>query len=412
MSSSTRLHARPLSSNNLIFGLDAVLVLVAFGLLLMGLLMVFSATIGMQGKSVVTNFTHFKKQIIFTGMGAFLAMIAIYIPVNFWSKYSFSILCICAFMMLVLLFVGKEINGSSRWIRVGPINIQPAEIVKLMSVAYIASYLARKREMLDEFTRGIVIIGAVVAVIGGLLLMQPDFGSLVVILFTSAAMMFLGGVKLRHMLVCVTGLAVLVPILIVTQPYRMKRVLSFGDPFADYEGAGYQLAQSLIAIGRGELFGVGIGGSIQKLSYLPHPHNDFILAVIGEELGLTGIALVICLFAIFLWRTFMIARKAEESGMYYGARFAQGIGLLVIIQALINIGVNLGALPTKGLNLPFISYGGSSILMNFVGLGILFAIDRQSRARSFKNPYLESASNTHIDPLLKSNNGVTRPRYG
>jgi len=412
MSSASRLQARPLNSNNLLFGLDSVLLLVAFTLILLGLLMVFSATIGMQGKSVVTNFAHFKKQAIFVGTGFFLASIMVFIPVNFWNRYSFSILCGCALMMLVLLFVGKEINGSARWIRIGPINVQPAEIVKLMSIAYIASYLARKQEVLEDFTRGILIIGAVVAVIGVLLLLQPDFGSLVVILFTAATMMFLGGIKLKHMFLCATGLIVTIPVLIATQPYRMNRVLSFSDPFANYEGAGYQLAHALIAIGRGEFFGVGIGGSIQKLSYLPHPHNDFILAVIGEELGLLGIFLVISLFAVFLWRAFMIARQAEDAGMSYGARLAQGIGLLIIIQALINIGVNLGALPTKGLNLPFISYGGSSTLVNFVALGILFSIDRQSRARSFKAPDIDDGYTANLDPILKAQAGVARHKYG
>lgn len=398
--SSSKLHARPRMDSNHILGIDASLLFVSLSIILIGLVMVFSATIGMQGKSLTTNFSHFNKQMIFVVAGSVFAFITMWIPINFWERYSFSILCACAVIMTVLIFVGQEVNGSARWIRIGPVNIQPAEIVKLMCVAYIASYLARRREVLDEFTRGIVVIGVVVAVLGGLLLLQPDFGSLMVILGTVSVMMFLGGVKLTHMLLCLVGLLILVPVLIVTQPYRMQRVLSFSDPFADSFGSGYQLSHALIAIGRGEFFGVGIGGSIQKLSYLPHAHNDFIFAVIGEELGLLGITLVISLFAIFLWRAFMIARQAEDVGMFYGARLAQGIGMLIIIQAIVNMGVNLGIFPTKGLNLPFISYGGSSALVSFVSLGILFAVDRQSRERSYRPAKIQS---TEVDDLLKPN---------
>ena len=396
-----RIHARPLPSNNNTFGVDSTLLFVSMCIVFLGLVMVFSATIGIQGKSLTTNFAHFYKQLAFVSAGVIFAWITSYIPIQFWEKYSFNILCLCALTMSALLVVGQEVNGSARWIRLGPVNIQPAEVVKLMCVAYIASYLARRREVLDEFTRGIVIIGLVVAILGGLLLMQPDFGSLMVILSTVAVMMFLGGVKLSHMFMCLIGLAVLIPVLVITQPYRMQRVLSFSDPFADSYGAGYQLAHALIAIGRGEFFGVGMGGSIQKLSYLPHAHNDFIFAVIGEELGLAGIILVISLFAVFLWRTFMIARQAEGAAMFYGARLAQGIGMLIILQAMINIGVNLGVFPTKGLNLPFISYGGSSALVNFVALGILFAIDKQSRARDFRPAEIRSST---LEPLLKPDN--------
>ena len=398
MLSSSRLHARPRMDSNHILGVDASLLFVAMSIVLIGLVMVFSATIGMQGKSLTTNFDHFNKQLIFVIAGSVFAFITMWIPISFWERYSFSILCTCAVIMTVLVFIGQEVNGSARWIRVGPVNIQPAEIVKLMCVAYVASYLARRREVLDEFTRGIVIIGLVVAVLGGLLLLQPDFGSLMVILGTVSVMMFLGGVKLTHMLLCLLGLLILIPVLIITQPYRMQRVLSFSDPFADSFGSGYQLSHALIAIGRGEFLGVGIGGSIQKLSYLPHAHNDFIFAVIGEELGLFGIILVISLFAVLLWRAFMIARQAEDAGLFYGARLAQGIGMLIIIQAIVNMGVNLGVFPTKGLNLPFISYGGSSALVSFVSLGILFAVDRQSRERSYRPAKIQS---NDVDDLFK-----------
>lgn len=395
--SSSRVHARPISSDTKVMGVDSMLLFISMSIVLLGLLMVFSSTIGMQGKNLTTNFAHFNKQLIFVSAGVVFAWVSSHIPIQFWEKYSFNILCGCALVMFVLIIVGDKVNGSARWIKIGPINVQPAEVVKLMCVAYIASYLARRREVLDQFTRGIVIIGAVVSVLGVLLLLQPDFGSLMVILCTVGVMMFLGGVKLLHMVVCVLGLIVLVPILIIAEPYRMKRVFSFGDPFSDIYGAGYQLSHALIAVGRGEFFGVGVGGSIQKLSYLPHAHNDFIFAVIGEELGLVGIVLVISLFAVFLWRAFMIARQAEGAGMVYGARLAQGIGMLLVIQAVVHAFVNLGMFPTKGLNLPFISYGGSSALVNFVALGILFAVDKQSRQRDFRR---SESKESGLDPLL------------
>lgn len=397
MMGSSRVHARPAASDAKVMGVDPMLLFVSMSIVLLGLLMVFSSTIGMQGKNLTTNFTHFNKQLVFVCIGVVGAWITSHIPLRLWEKNSFIILCCCAVLMLFLIIVGSKVNGSVRWIKLGPINVQPAEIVKLMCVAYIASYLARRRDVLDQFTRGIVIIGVVVFVLGVLLLMQPDFGSLMVILSTVSVMMLLGGVKGLHMFFCGLGLILLVPILVIFEPYRLKRVLSFSDPFLDAYGDGYQLSHALIAVGRGEFFGVGVGGSIQKLSYLPHAHNDFIFAVIAEELGLIGIVLVISLFAVFMWRTFMIARQAEDVGMFYGARLAQGIGMLLIIQAMVHAFVNLGMFPTKGLNLPFISYGGSSALVNFVALGILFAVDKQSRKRGFRSV---TSRETNLDPLL------------
>ena len=226
----------------------------------------------------------------------------------------------------------------------------------------------------------------VLGIVAGLLLAQPDFGSFFVIACTVGLMMFLGGVRISHMMVCGGFVLVAIFFMIKMAPYRMQRVLSFRDPFADAYDTGYQLVHSLIAIGRGEFFGVGLGGSIQKLYYLPHAHNDFILAVIGEELGLLGITLVIALFIILLYRIFVIARRADDAGLMYGARLAQGIGSLLIIQAIVNIGVNLGVLPTKGLTLPFISYGGSSILVSCAAMGMVFAVDKQSKVRQVAPP--------------------------
>ncbi len=382
------LQARPKLTETNPFGVDSILLATMVTLLLLGLTMVFSSTIALQDQSLQTNFSHLTQQSVFMLMGISGAYIVSLIPIVVWQKLSLPLLILTMLLMVVLVLsgIGVEVNGSKRWISLGSFRLQPAEIVKLVMVIYIASYLTRRREVLNEFTRGIIIIGAVLAIVAGLLLAQPDFGSFVVIVSTVGLMMFLGGVRIMHMLLCSVFIVSAIVMMVVTAPYRMKRVLSFRDPFADAYDTGYQLVHSLIAIGRGEFFGVGLGGSIQKLYYLPHAHNDFILAVIGEELGLVGIVLVISLFAILLKRVFVIARRAEDAGIVYGARLAQGIGLLLIIQATINIGVNLGVLPTKGLTLPFISYGGSSILISCAAIGMVFAVDKQSKVRQVVPP--------------------------
>jgi cell division protein FtsW len=248
-------------------------------------------------------------------------------------------------------------------------------------IIYAAGYLTRKQAQIQQFTQGILNIGLVLVVLGFLLLMQPDFGSFFVITAAVGLMMFLGGIRVSHTLLCLTLAAVVMFALVSMSEYRWQRVMSFRDPWSDPFNTGFQLTQALIAIGRGEILGVGLGASIQKLYYLPHANNDFILAVIGEELGLLGLILVISLFATLLYRALVIARAAEMIGRIYAARLAQGVGFLLVVQALVNIGVNLGVLPTKGLTLPFISYGGSSMLVCCTAMGLLFAVDRQNRQR-------------------------------
>jgi len=400
------LQARPKISSDTPMGVDATLLLTFAILMLLGLTMVFSSTIALQDKSLQTNFSHFQKQTVFMLVGSVGAYIISFIPVQVWQRMSMPLLGAAILVMLILVFTkaGVEVNGSTRWISFGGFRIQPAEFVKLIMIVYMASYLTRRREQLYEFTRGILIIGVVLGIIAGLLLAQPDFGSFFVIACTVGLMMFLGGVRISHMLVCGTFVLIAIFFMVKMAPYRMQRVLSFRDPFADAYDTGYQLVHSLIAIGRGEFLGVGLGGSIQKLYYLPHAHNDFILAVIGEELGLLGIILVISLFILLLRRIFVIARRADDAGLMYGARLAQGIGSLLIIQAIVNIGVNLGVLPTKGLTLPFISYGGSSILVSCAAIGMVFAVDKQSKVRQVAPPRASMMSHgiykKHSDPKI------------
>jgi cell division protein FtsW len=363
-------------------GVDSVLLGVYISLLMLGLVMVFSSTISMGDSDLQTNMSHFWRQLVYVMMGVSISVAISTIPVWLWQKSSILLLILAFALLMLLLMIGVEVNGSRRWLSVFGFRLQPAEFAKLAMVIYAASYLTRKQAQIEQFTQGILNIGIVLALIGFFLLLQPDFGSFVVITAAVGLMMFLGGIRISHTILCLSLAGVVMFLLVSMSDYRMQRVMSFRDPWADPFDTGFQLTQALIAIGRGEIFGVGLGASIQKLYYLPHANNDFILAVIGEELGLLGIVLVIVLFALLLHRALVIARAAELVGKIYAARLAQGIGFLLVFQAAINIGVNLGVLPTKGLNLPFISYGGSSMLVCCAAMGMLFAVDRQTRTRT------------------------------
>ncbi|MFT4630022.1 MAG: cell division protein FtsW [Arenicella sp.] len=363
-------------------GVDSVLLGVFISLLMLGLVMVFSSTISMGDSDLHTNMSHFWRQVVFIIVGVTITVAISTIPVWVWQKSSIFLLVLAFLLLMLLLVVGVEVNGSRRWLSLFGFRFQPVEFAKCAMVIYAASYLTRKQAQIEQFTQGILNIGIVLALLGFLLLLQPDFGSFVVITAAVGLMMFLGGIRISHTIVCLSLASVVMFVLVSMSDYRMQRVMSFRDPWADPFDSGFQLTQALIAIGRGEIFGVGLGASIQKLYYLPHANNDFILAVIGEELGLLGIVLVIALFALLLHRALVIARAAELVGKIYAARLAQGLGFLLVFQAGINIGVNLGVLPTKGLNLPFISYGGSSMLVCCAAMGMLFAVDRQTRTRT------------------------------
>jgi cell division protein FtsW len=360
-------------------GVDMRLLGLLAVLLMFGLLMVYSSTIASSDKSLQPETGLFFRQLshVCTGL-IFMVMMAL-TPIDLWERFGKWILIATIILLafLVIPGVGHEVNGSKRWIGVAGFRFQPAEFAKLAVVIYIAGYLTRMRTRLESFSHGVVMIGIVMSIIGLLLLAQPDFGSFVVITVTVGVMMFLGGVRIWHMLLCVSVTACAFTLMVVMAPYRMARVLSFTDPFADPFNSGFQLVQALIAVGRGELFGVGLGGSIQKLYYLPHANNDFILAIIGEELGFLGISFVVFLFGPLLWLALQTGRLAAQAGYLFAARLAEGVGVLLVVQALINIGVNLGVLPTKGLTLPFISYGGSSMLMCCAATGLLLAVQRQ-----------------------------------
>ena len=349
----------------------------------LGMVMVHSASVDYAARTTGQSLYFLLRHAAYLVLGMGALGLVVRTRVRWWEAAGpYLLLAGIALLVLVLVpGIGTQVNGSQRWLRFGVVNVQPSELMKLFVVVYVAGYLVRKQGELGKFTTGILMIGVVVAVIGVLLLQEPDLGSVVVICLTVLTMLFLGGVRFWHFMVVLgAGLGGMVALTLIS-PYRLNRVTSFLDPWADPYNTGFQLVQALIAFGRGEWFGVGLGASVQKLSYLPAAHTDFLLAVIAEELGFVGVLTVIALVAVIIVRAFAIARQAESAGHAYGARLAEGIGMLLGSQAMINIGVNMGMLPTKGLTLPFVSYGGSSIVVCFIAVGLLLLVEREARGR-------------------------------
>ena len=370
----------PLQDSNQI---DIWLVGTVLALLTFGLVMVYSATVASGSQTLEVNFAPALGHLIHILLGVLLIVALRFSRLEWWDRLSkpFLLLSMLSLIVVLLPGIGVNVNGSTRWMAMGGVRVQPAELAKVFMVVYVASYLIRKHDTLSEFTHGIAMVGTVMVAVAILLLLQPDFGSVVVISLTVMAMLFLGGVRLWHFMLCVVFVATALAILVWIEPYRLQRIMSFLNPWSDPFDTGFQLIQALIAFGRGEWLGVGLGASIQKLYYLPHASNDFLLAVIAEELGFIGVVVVVVLFTALLWRAFVIARRAERIGMHFAARLAEGIGLLLAVQAMINMGVNMGLLPTKGLTLPLMSYGGSSLLATCLSLVVLFAVEREIQPR-------------------------------
>ena len=343
--------------------------------------MVYSASVSSAERTFGNGFYYFLRQLGSVVVGSMLMYLVMHTPLRLWERAG-PYLLLLGLALLVLVLVpgfGVNVNGSARWIRLGLVNLQPSEFIKLFLIIYVAGYFVRKQEELQNFTHGIATIALVLMATGILLLQEPDLGAVVVITMTVLGMLFLAGVRLWHFgVMTLTGISV-VALLTVLAPYRLQRVVAFLDPWADPFNTGFQLVQALIAFGRGEWLGVGLGASVQKLYYLPAAHTDFLFAVTAEELGLLGVSSVILLFAMLVARAFVISRRAQDAGLLYAARLAQGIGLLLGLQAAISMGVNMGVLPTKGLTLPFMSYGGSSMLVNLTGVGLLLLIERETR---------------------------------
>jgi cell division protein FtsW len=348
-------------------------------LLLVGLVMVASASISVSEHETGNPFFYFERQLIYVGLGLVAAMVAIAIPTSVWEKHSIYLLG-GAFVLLVLVLVpglGHEVNGSRRWVRLGFMNFQASELARVMLLTYIASYAVRRSDELCSSFKGFMKPVGVLAAAAVLLLLEPDFGAATVLMATGLAVLFLAGVRLHHLLVPVVLGVCAMALLAVTSSYRMRRLVAFRNPWEDPFDSGFQLVQSLIAIGRGEWFGVGLGSSVQKLFYLPEAHTDFVFAVLAEEFGFVGVLLVVCLFALLVGRAMEISRRAADAGLTFQSYVAASIGIWVGLQAFVNIGVNMGLLPTKGLTLPLLSYGGSSMLVTLGVIGLLLRINHE-----------------------------------
>ncbi len=359
-----------------------MLVLIVATLLCVGLVMLTSASISLAERNTSNPLFYFERQLVAVFIGLTGAAAMLRVPTVFWERIAFVFVCLAIALLIAVLIpgLGNMVNGSTRWLSVGGVNVmQVSEPARLLMLMYISGYAVRHRTELRERLWGFVKPMLLILMICGLLLLEPDFGASVLMLAISLAVLFIAGARLRDFLagsLFIGGGAV---ILALVSPYRLKRLTGFMDPWADPFDSGFQLTQSLIAIGSGKWFGVGLGGSVQKLFYLPEAHTDFVFAVIAEEFGLVGSVLLIALFAALVWRALGIARNAAAAGRWYQAYLAFGLAIWIAVQVFINIGVNMGVLPTKGLTLPLISYGRSSMIIMLTALGLLLRIEMETR---------------------------------
>ncbi|MBI3045169.1 MAG: putative lipid II flippase FtsW [Betaproteobacteria bacterium] len=350
----------------------------------LGIVMVYSASIAIAEGSRASGYQptyYLVRHALLVAASLVAAVVAFQIPLRLWQQAAPYLFLFGAGLLILVLVpgVGREVNGSQRWISLHFVTVQPSEFVKLFAVLYAADYTARKAAHMDSFRRGFLPMFMVMLLVGGLLLREPDFGAFVVITVIAMGILFLGGMNWKLFAGLFGLLLVGFVALILASPYRLQRVIGFMDPWADPYGRGYQLSHALIAFGRGEWLGVGLGASVEKLFYLPEAHTDFLLAVIAEELGFAGVAAVLLAFVWIVARAFMIGRRAALLERYFAALVAQGIGLWIGVQAIINIGVNTGMLPTKGLTLPLVSFGGSALATACCALAILLRVDWENR---------------------------------
>ena len=369
-----------------LLGFDQALVGVVIALLALGIVMVYSATVALPDSPKFARYapTYFMlRQIVFCAVALVAALLVVRVPVSFWEKAAPWVFVLSLLLLVVVLIpgIGKGVNGAKRWIPLGALNFQPSEFAKVAIAMYAASYMMRKMDIKEKFVRAVAPMAVALGVIGLLLLAEPDMGAFMVIAVIAMGILFLGGVNGRMFFLSIGVLVSAFVLMIASSPWRAERILAFLNPWdMKYAmGKGYQLTHSLIAFGRGEIFGQGLGSSVEKLHYLPEAHTDFMLAVIGEELGFVGVACVIFAFFWVSRRLFHIGRQAIALDRVFAGLYAQGIGIWMGGQAFINMGVNLGLLPTKGLTLPLMSYGGSAIVMNVIALAIVMRIDIENR---------------------------------
>lgn len=364
---------------------DGILLFAVVAILLLGLIMVASASIEISQEKFHTPFHFLIRQMVFLCLAVVVSRFTLKLSMQKIEKYSPYIFLAAVFFLLLVLIphVGRSINGSSRWLGIGPVGLQVSEFAKLATILYLAGYLVRRNDQIQSHFSGFVRPLCVLAIIAVLLLKEPDFGASVVIIATAMAMMFLAGMRISYFVLLFIAVSGLLTLIAVSSPYRVVRITSFLHPWLNQYGSGYQLTQALIAFGNGGFWGVGLGNSIQKLFYLPEAQTDFLFAILAEELGLVGIAVLFALYTLLVTRAFVIARKAQKLGENYSAFVCYGIGLWLGLQFLINVGVNAGVLPTKGLTLPLMSYGGSSLLIDVVAISFLFRTEYESRLAKF-----------------------------
>lgn len=373
------------------------LLMLSAGILLsIGLIMVASASMSVADALFGSPFYFLVRHLVYIFLGIAVGLFAMRVPIATWQRFS-GVLLLTGFILLVLVLIpgiGRRINGSMRWIGVGPLTLQPSEFAKFAVIIYMSAYLLRRQEEVRSSWLGFIKPMAVVGVAVLLFLLEPDFGASMVTVSAVLGMLFLVGTPLLQFAVLISTVVVMGSLAVIFEPYRMKRMLAFTDPWADQFNSGYQLTQSLIAFGRGEWFGVGLGKSVQKLFYLPEAHTDFVFAVYAEEFGLVGVLFMIGLFWLLVRSAMRIGQQAELRSQIYPAYLAYGIAFLIAMQALVNIGVNMGLFPTKGLTLPLVSYGGSSLLIVFLMLGVLLRIDSENTSAEAGTPVVRKGART------------------
>jgi cell division protein FtsW len=362
-------------------GPDRQLLGLWLALMSVGLIMIASASVAFAAANYGDAWFFVRRHSVFMLLGLVLALVVVSIPVHLWQRYSGWLLLFSLLLLIIVLVpgIGKKVNGSQRWLDFGLISVQVSEIAKFCAVVFFASFFARRHQELHSGWQGFIKPLLILGLFAVLLLLEPDFGSAVVLCATVFAIMFIAGVKLRHFTLLLALGCSLLAVVAITSPYRMKRLITFLDPWSDQFNSGYQLTQSLIAFGRGEWFGLGLGNSLQKLFYLPEAHTDFIFAIVAEEFGLLGAVLLIGLFAAMILRMLIIARNNVQAGKLFAGFAVFGVAILFAFQVFINIGVAAGLLPTKGLTLPFISYGGSSLLISCLLIAFALRVELEYR---------------------------------
>jgi cell division protein FtsW len=365
---------------------DQALMWVTIGLLAFGLVMVYSASVALPDNPKFARYAHshfLMRHAAYVLLSFVVAFLAFQVPVATWEKVApwLFVVSLVALIVVLLPHVGKGVNGARRWISIGFISFQPSELAKFAVLLYAADYMVRKMDVKERFFRAVLPMAAAVAIVGLLLLAEPDMGAFMVIAVIAMGILFLGGVNARMFFLIASVMTIAFVLMIALSDWRRERIFAYLDPWSEKHalGKGYQLSHSLIAIGRGEIWGVGLGGSVEKLHWLPEAHTDFLLAVIGEEFGLIGVVSVIVAFLWMTRRIMHIGRQAIALDRVFAGLVAQGVGIWIGFQAFINMGVNLGALPTKGLTLPLMSYGGSAILMNMIAIAVVLRIDYENK---------------------------------